>query len=261
MIYGQANGGRSWALITSAAPWAERDNLNAEVTSEGILIVAAGFNSREALNDVWISADGGWTWGQCLKESSWSDRRWQMTLLDRNGYLYIVGGEEHDNGRVTPRNDVWKSSFAFTSSNRLKLSRSCNMQFPQCTTGLSCFPGSTTKVTVDALGRSKVSCPLLVACELPNPAGDDSESSSASNAAMGTAVSDGSSSGMSVGSIALTATLVSAAVVLIAAYCYYQHMKEENQSRMQVGSIDDANLLATDNTRHVISLTSMGTTK
>ena len=44
-------GGKSWTRLTAAAPWAERDNFNAEVTPEGYLVVTGGYNSRETLND------------------------------------------------------------------------------------------------------------------------------------------------------------------------------------------------------------------
>lgn len=58
--------GKSWAQITSRAPWVERDNLNGEVTVEGLIIVAAGFNSREALNDIWISVVKRYTPGNTI---------------------------------------------------------------------------------------------------------------------------------------------------------------------------------------------------
>lgn len=50
--------GTKWSLITDKAPWAERDNLNAEVTADGIIVFTSGYNTRGPMNDVWISADG-----------------------------------------------------------------------------------------------------------------------------------------------------------------------------------------------------------
>ena len=50
-IWVSSTGGKTWTRLTDKAPWAERDNFNSEVTKDGLIVLAAGYNSREALND------------------------------------------------------------------------------------------------------------------------------------------------------------------------------------------------------------------
>ena len=134
--------------MTEKAPWAERDNFQGEVTKDGLMVFTAGYNTREALNDgqhthtarqltvttrwgcttqwlyliihplcclsrvaVWVTADGGYTWGQCVAEASFSDRRWQTTILDNQGYFLLIGGEEMEGGVSTKLNGTNTHSF------------------------------------------------------------------------------------------------------------------------------------------------------
>jgi hypothetical protein len=50
-VWVSSSAGKSWTRLTAAAPFAERDNFNAEVTTEGYIVVTGGYNSRETLND------------------------------------------------------------------------------------------------------------------------------------------------------------------------------------------------------------------
>lgn len=119
-IYISTNRGTSWQTITQNAPWFARDNFNLEVTKDGAIVVAAGFNDVGLdRNDVWVTLDGGWTWGQCIEDAPFSDRRWQSTVLDNNGYLYVIAGDERNNStgaRISPytsitQYDLWPLSF------------------------------------------------------------------------------------------------------------------------------------------------------
>jgi len=60
-VWVSSDDGRRWSRLTANAPWTERDNFNAEITSDGLILISGGINTREALNDVWISADGGYS--------------------------------------------------------------------------------------------------------------------------------------------------------------------------------------------------------
>ena len=79
-------------------PFIPRDSANGEVTRDGVIILVGGQSTQNgvqiALNDVWISMDGGWQWGQCLEDAVFSDRRDMLTMLDDNGYLYVAGGTD-----------------------------------------------------------------------------------------------------------------------------------------------------------------------
>ena len=59
-IYMSTDGGAKWLQITNAAPWSKRDNINAEVTRDGALVLVAGYSDADLdANDVWVSLDGG----------------------------------------------------------------------------------------------------------------------------------------------------------------------------------------------------------
>jgi len=253
--------GTRWSLITDKAPWAERDNLNGEVTADGIIVFTAGYNNREAMNDVWISADGGYSWGNCLAEASFSDRRWQMTALDGQGFLYVAGGEEYLGGNTWAAvNDVWKSTFSIKADQYVKLQKACNIVWPQCTTGLSCWPGqSGTRITYDIQGRPKVMCPLLSACEIPVP---DNGAGGDGSSADGTGSIGGSSANtLSNGTAALIAVLVSVTVITLA-YLYYRQRQSAGDTSKLAIKLDGLELLGPDTHRSTdtnplaISLTS-----
>ena len=231
-VWASSDLGRTWKQITDRAPWIERDNFNAEITKEGLIVFAGGFNSRGALNDVWVSADGGFSWTQCVAEAQFSDRRWHATAMDNNGFLYLLGGEEREDGVDVKQNDVWRSSISFstsTAANKLRLTKACGLTYPACTAGLSCWPGTQTR---DAR-TGQITCALYrkyqsLGCSTVDPndpstwgsSGDWSESSTGLPTP---------SSGMSVGLIALIVVLVGAGVAGIAGYFYYVKKQQSAQ--------------------------------
>jgi len=225
-IWVSSNEGRQWTPLTTSAPWAERDNFNAEVTEDGILVIAGGYNNREALNDVWISADGGYSWGQCNSQAQFSDRRWQMTVLDQRGYLYIVGGEEFEGGRFVKQNDVWQSTVSLTARKET-LRRACpGVQFSSCTNGLSCWPkqGSSSPWRENRAAT----CPQEQECNLPEGTangGGGGEIPDNGGEDDGTTGAADSSSGLSTGAIVLIAILVIAGLGGIFGYFYYKRQQ------------------------------------
>ena len=141
-IWASSDGGNAWQLITLGAGWDSRDDMNGEITDAGLLIVSGGKTERPGVpdefhNDVWVSADGGYSWGQCIKDASFSDRRYQMTVLDEQGYLIVAAGDVVNGGLV---NDVWRSSISF--NNEADVVRACGISIPSCGVGLACLPNS-----------------------------------------------------------------------------------------------------------------------
>ena len=81
----------------------------------------------------------------------------QFTVLDEEGYFYVMGGSIQYNQGL---NDVWKSSISFHDLSAV--SKACGIIIPECGTGLKCFPGPDTVVATDG---SFVSC---AACTHPS---------------------------------------------------------------------------------------------
>ena len=79
----------SFSQVTAAAPWGRRDDGTAEIADNGVMAVVAGWNNYTAQNDVWVSADGGYVWNMCVKDAEWSDRRYQTSLVDKDGYIWV----------------------------------------------------------------------------------------------------------------------------------------------------------------------------
>ena len=154
----------------------------------------------------------GYTWGQCNAEAQFSDRRWQMTVMDRRGFLYVAGGEEVESGRSSKQSDVYKSTVSMTAAKSV-LSTACpGVQFPDCTSGLSCWPGSGVKMTP----LKGATCSLLTQCQLY----PDEESSSSTGNELPPAPTPSSDGGLSSGSIALIVVIVLAAVAIVGFYLY-----------------------------------------
>jgi hypothetical protein len=59
------------------------------------------------LNDVWASADGGYSWIQVCQNAQWHCRQGHTTVVLDN-HLYLIGGF----GGSSRFNDMWKSSDA-----------------------------------------------------------------------------------------------------------------------------------------------------
>jgi len=239
-IHVSSNGGIRWVRLTERAPWAERDNFNAEVTGDGVIVLSGGFNSRATYNDVWVTADGGYTWTACLEEAQWSDRRWLGNAMDTAGNLWIIAGEEREGGKSILQNDVWKSSITFRNPKR-DLMKSCPaIKLPTCTYGLTCFPSIDTTIPPN----KAATCPKLRQCQWPDeddstggagcdPDDPDCEPDVPSSSSTGAAGS--SSSGLSTGALILIAILVIVGVVAIAGYFYYKKKAQKESEFGQEG--------------------------
>lgn len=87
--------------------------------------------------DVWASLDGGYSWGECVTNAEFSNRQFQYTVLDDEGYLYVMGGRETASGQRLV-NDVWKSVYSYNDVN--EVASRCGLFVPSCGVGLKCLP-------------------------------------------------------------------------------------------------------------------------
>ena len=105
---------------------------------------------------MWVSADGGYTWGQCTQEAAWEDRRVPSTVLDETGRLLLLGG--YDDAGVY-YNDVWRTGMSFDDSTAI--ASVCGITIPACGPGLTCLP---TDAGFQRLADGSVTCAALRAC-------------------------------------------------------------------------------------------------
>jgi len=158
-IWVSTNQGRTFAPVNLNAPYGRRDDANGEITDGGLIVMAGGYEGSgtgEIYNDVWASANGGYSWGICVQESEWDDRRYQMTLLDGDGYLWVMGGEAP--GGSYRYQDLWKSTWSF--ADHATTSQRCKISIPSCGTGLRCLPNQgNTLVASDGSGVYCDACP------------------------------------------------------------------------------------------------------
>ena len=212
-VWASSDDGRSWRQLTAAAPWAKRDDANAAVTTRGLIVLTSGKTDTpyELHNDIWLSADGGITWGRCLQDAAFTDRRYQMTVLDESDYLYVAGGDQA--GR--PVNDVWRSSTPFSDLNTV--AAACGVRMPDCGPGLNCWPGSPGYRVNLNNGKGATCDACSAAASDPGTVSGDAGSSST-----GTVDLFGGTSGLGTGAVlAIIILCVFAAVGLFMAYKYW----------------------------------------
>ena len=216
--------GTRWTLMTARATWPSRNNLNAEVTRAGLIVLTAGKHDhadgrREYLNDVWVSPDGGFTWNQCAEDAAYSDRRVPSTVLDNEGYLYVMGGFDSQGMNY---NDVWRSAVSFTN---LKLVASiCNMQTPSCGVGLYCLPGmSGYRAPVN--GRPPT-CDALLAC---GPVDDSTGGSSGSNGGDDDDDEEGETKSGGLSNWAIAGIVAVIVLAVAGGYLYYTRIHSKRQ--------------------------------
>ena len=94
--------------------------------------------------------------GRCVQDAEWEDRYLQMTTVDEQGYLYILGGV-HFERRIIPYHDVWRSTISF--HDLPAVARLCGITIPSCGPGLRCWPGPGTVQATDGSFVSCAACP------------------------------------------------------------------------------------------------------
>jgi hypothetical protein len=110
-VWVSANGGISWALLTSAAAWSGRRFHQMVVRLDGALVLAGGEElggaPSNSLNDVWMSSDGGSAWSELTSSASWDRRSYFAMVVRTDGALVLAGGRGFND---VYRNEVWMSA-------------------------------------------------------------------------------------------------------------------------------------------------------
>ena len=93
-VWLSTNQGRRFDPLTLSSPFGRRDDANGLMSSAGLVLVVGGYALGEGYNDVWLSANGGYSWGQCVGSAEWDARRYQMSVVDGGGYVWVMGGAD-----------------------------------------------------------------------------------------------------------------------------------------------------------------------
>ena len=166
-VWASSDEGRTWAAINRAGPFPQRHLANGVATRDGLLVIAAGFADETAgfapstlasiQNDVWVSANGGYSWGRCVQDAEWDDRYLPMVAIDSQGYLIVGSGVQFNAGQFKVFNDVWRSTMSFDDV--ATVAEACGVEIPACGVGLRCWPGAETVVATDGSFVSCAACP------------------------------------------------------------------------------------------------------
>jgi len=144
-VWVSSDGGADWTELNSDA-FPLRELSRMAVSASGVIVVAEGavnITRSPYPHDVWASADGGVTWGQCLNNATapYGARRNHAMAFDQQGYLWLMGGECY--GVACPDggvkyNDVWKSGISF--DDLAAVSSACGVTVSPCGAGARCWP-------------------------------------------------------------------------------------------------------------------------
>ena len=137
-------------MLTNAAPWAPRSDIQAACSAQGILVVSGGqyqfFTAQ--YNDIWASFDGGYEWQALALQPSFSKRSYAATFIDPyTGFLNILGGQicwqysltQTNVGLCLNGNDVFRSTQSFNTIAAWGARQVPPLNVPACL-GLSTWP-------------------------------------------------------------------------------------------------------------------------
>ena len=164
-VWVSSDQGVNWVAVTINAPWPPRRGLSGVITTSGVLIILGGtytatgrMNDQQALRDMWLSLDGGYTWTVCNLPSDNGFIRGQqgasLTLDERlmlaSGYAWEIGAPRTDYV------DLWISNISL--SNAAKMAQVCGeIGVPSAGVGLRVWPGTVTPVTNPAMSLLAIS--------------------------------------------------------------------------------------------------------
>ena len=115
--------GVAWEEVSTGPRWQPRAGLSAIVFKGWIYVMggslgddfAIGGTGRQLFRDVWRSRDGA-AWELVTDQAPWAPRA-GAALVEKNGYMYLLGGEDGFLCAATPTglqcpyfNDVWRSA-------------------------------------------------------------------------------------------------------------------------------------------------------
>ncbi|MCC7565207.1 MAG: PKD domain-containing protein [Methanomicrobiaceae archaeon] len=116
-VWRSINGGENWTCVNAIAGWPARYHHTSVVTPNGDIILTGGLDdSRDPLNDVWRSEDGGATWILATASAGWAARSSHTSVAMPDGSIVLMGGKDADD---TPLNDVWRSTNGGTTWTQL----------------------------------------------------------------------------------------------------------------------------------------------
>ena len=150
-VWVSSDEGRTWAVVTAAAPFGGRWGAGGVITAAGVLLVGGGaatptgaYEDTFTYRDMWASFDGGVTWSSCTLPTPATARLFvraeQSMTLDNSERLFLVSGYEYYPGDDhKDYNDVWRADFPM--SDTVTLARVCNAQVPSAGIGLQSWPG------------------------------------------------------------------------------------------------------------------------
>ena len=147
---------------------------------------------------------------------------------------------------------MWKSSFAFSTTQKAKIQKACGITYPTCTAGLSCWPGTqrtdarTGQITCTAYNTYKALGCSHVDPDDPSTWGSSGESGGWESSSTGVVAPV--SGGMSVGLIALIVVLVLVGVVAIGGYFYYVKRQQPGATQGNIPGLGTDGLLGTGHT-------------
>ena len=187
-VWASIDSGLSWTLL-AVAQFGPRYHAKMMATTDGILIVLGGANAPPPyysaggmqqgaeydVNDLWVSLDGGYNWGQCnaqlfplfdnIPVANASDfvagdgRQDPLLQMDPNtGFLYMGSGLQRDEaGNVQTPNDLYRSSISF--HNISAVAASCGgLTVPTGGVGLLQLPMSLLQEEVEVYNHSGTAC-------------------------------------------------------------------------------------------------------
>ena len=164
-VWVSSDQGVTWAVICVAAPFQQRRGLTGVITNSGVMLVVGGtytstgrLNDQQALRDIWLSLDGGYTWTPCNLPTDNGFVRGQqgvaLTLDERlmlaSGYAWEVGAPRTDYV------DLWISNISV--ANAQKMAQVCGeIGVPSAGVGLRVWPGAAPAVVNPTLSWLAIS--------------------------------------------------------------------------------------------------------
>ena len=102
-VFLSIDSGTNWALRTTDASWAPRENHQAFFHDNKLWVIGGS-----GYNDVWYSTDDGSSWQSATQNAEWSGRESHQAFA-YGGKLWVIGGRG-EVGNSTIYNDIWVST-------------------------------------------------------------------------------------------------------------------------------------------------------
>lgn len=111
-LWASRDGGQSWIPIRNRLPWSESmESPSLAISPLGVIVATVAKSTLPSKDELWVSLDGGQTWGLCTEQAGLGIRSHATLGFDVDGYLYVVGGSRaHHRNRD---HEVMRSSWSF----------------------------------------------------------------------------------------------------------------------------------------------------